>query len=166
MRPGDSSGSEPQDLVVLEAATYWDAATGPFSSVTGGFIVVKSRISAATTSNSYTIDSESGGIEFLRLSGRLDAVEPEIMTLPHHQRPDIYLLECRTSGNEYGGEYYGEIEFSGSCFGLILLRSGFDDGQSFRRVGWFTFYSESSDAFWGNWNRIWGGKERSKIRIV
>ncbi len=167
VRPGDTSkessryGHETDDLVVLEAETSWDASAGPFSSVTGGFIVVRGRIGAISD---YLVTSDPR-IEFLGISGRLDALEPDI-SRSRQQRPAIWLLECREShGEQSYGEYCGQTEFYGHCFGLILLKT--PDGQSFRRIGWFSFGGENAEnMYWGTWNRIWGDSAPSGIRIV
>ncbi len=164
VRPGDPSegrssyGAKIDEWVVLEAETSWDASAGPFSSVTGGFIVVRSRISAISDYD-VTPDSE---IQFLGISGNLDALEPDL-SRRRRKRPAIWLLESLETNGETAGDRYGEIEFHGHCFGLILLKS--PDGQSFRRIGWFSFDEERRDYF-ATWNRIWGSTAPSEIRIV
>ncbi|KLU89760.1 hypothetical protein MAPG_08729 [Magnaporthiopsis poae ATCC 64411] len=139
VRPGGTSdypsmlGYKTNDLVVLEAETFRDASAGPFSSVTGGFLVVRGGIGAISD---YHVTSDHS-IEFLGISGRLDALEPDV-SRPRRQRPAIWLLECReSSGEEPCGRFLEDTQFYGYCFGLILLKT--PDGQSFRRIGSFSF---------------------------
>jgi hypothetical protein len=138
-----------RELEILDAVTYCDAAACPFSSVTGGFIVVQSHMREISH---YVITSDYH-VKFLGTTGRLDAIEPAI-SQAHDERPNIWIL----LGHESSGEKrsFGDIVDYSDGVGLILLENPGD--QSFRRIGSFNDYD-------GQWDWVWKTSTARTIRI-
>ena len=149
---------------IIRAETTWDVSVGPFSAVTGGFIVVEGLISEISD---YEYDATCGkeSIKFYGEFWTLDALEPEIAR-PRHERLSVWVLQCQEQIGEHSGEGYGEVEFHGDFFGLILLEV--PDEQSFRRIGCVSFldWSGENEKFWELRKKIWGESTRKKVRII
>jgi hypothetical protein len=131
-----------KELVTVDAVTSWDGSVGPFSSVTGGFIVVSSQIRATSD---YVVTSDFQ-IVILGILGCLDAIELE-MSPARQQRPDVWVLEgLRVEFTSNTGNSMWDVEDIVNLFGLILLEN--PDGQSFRRIGSFHTTEPGHQGFW------------------
>lgn len=125
-------------LEVLDAKTCSDSSAGPFSSVTGGYIVVKGSMKAVSQ---YVISPD---FKFTSpwTSWRLDAVEPDI-SWDIKNKPVIWLLEGPWDCHTYmTGQSFADESFSFYGWGMLLLENTSD--QSFRRIG--SLCMEGSDS--------------------
>lgn len=126
----------------MDAVTSWDGSVSPFSSVTGGFIVVSGRIRATSD---YVVTSDFR-IKILGILGYLVAIELEISPA-RQQRPDVWVLEgLRVEFEAHTGYSMWDVEDIVNLFGLIILEN--PDGQSFRRIGSFHTTEDIHYKFW------------------
>ncbi|KAK3901018.1 heterokaryon incompatibility protein-domain-containing protein [Staphylotrichum tortipilum] len=134
------------ELEIIDAKTSW---TGPFSAVTGGFVVVRGLMMAVSD---YTM-TEDGKFRLLGLFGRLDAAEPELLA-NSAQRPQLWLLRGHEKFiREDEIRAYGATEDYIRGFALVLLENA--GGQSYRRIGSFSY---SEHVWWG-----WSAKRTVRI---